>query len=77
MRCAGAPVYLAGRVDIPSSESGTIVVCAGGSRKIVYWGATRLLCWSLGSNKVCLQGPLDIPSAGAWQNCGMCWCFVW
>ena len=22
----------------------------------VYWGAARLLCWSLDSNKVCLQG---------------------
>ena len=38
----------------------------------VYWGATRLLCWSLDSNKVCLQGLLDIPSAGAWKNCGLC-----
>ena len=25
---------------------------------------------------VCLQGPLDIPSAGARKNCGMCRCFV-
>ena len=38
----------------------------------VYWGATRLLCWSLDSNKVCLQSRLDIPSAGVWKNCCLC-----
>ena len=29
-------------------------------------------CSVQGSNKAFLQGSVDIPSAGAWKNCGMC-----
>ena len=66
-------MYFAGFFDIFRSNSGKIVVCAGvlGSNK-----GNKAFVLQPGQQKVCLQGPLDIPSAGSWKNCGMCWCFV-
>ena len=72
MPCTGVLCILQGSFDIPGSDSGKIVVCAGVflqcSLDALYRGATRHFC----------RGLLDIPSAGAWKNRGMCPClFCW
>ena len=51
------------------------MLCTGEQQGIFAGVFRHSFSWSLESNKAFLQGSVDIPSAGAWKNRGMCPCF--